>query len=640
MQSTSSTYQDILRNGLHQTRHRVYVAGIEYTEDDILTDIEIPVSLSQPPMVQASLFAKSRPRVGDCVSRQLDLLLRLKEQPPRMSEIRLETQLVLQDPITGEITAESEWISKGTYYIDTRRPIDLGDTAAPMGAILIHGYDAMLKAEQPYLGSTITDSWPQKAPVVAAAIAQRLGLTLDSRSVIAEDDVPLPLELTMREVLSDIAAANAGNWTVTDTGALRLVPLRSIPSATGYLVTEDGDAITLGSVRLVVSADTDTSGAADGQQTYVGAAAQALEVSPALPAYTGVTLEDADGVQYSAGDGTGMVLTAYCGWATQAMAERVLAAVEGYAYRPFSAASAILDPAAELGDGVTVGGVYSVLAASTATFDGLLHADISAPAEEELDHEYPYETPEQRSMKRGFKQVYSTIEKTDTAIRMEVGELSGKYAALALTVDGFTVTDDSGTTRIKGSSIETDTLHVKAANIDGTLTAQQINLTGSISWADLDSGVQSDISSAGYSKSQIKTFINESLVASPNIAGATFYDLSDTGDLADSMAYLQLHAEMYGSNVGPVLRYVDNQNGHDIFRLWSYNKHCYMGLCGGFGWVCSPTETDEDAEGLSCQVYTALGTHAFQDKVRFEYEVDFSGATVTGLDVTATAVWG
>ena len=391
--------------------------------------------------------------------------------------------------------------------------------------------------------------------------------------------------------------------------------------------------------------------------------AVSLDTAPAFQPFTGVRLWYDDEHFYFAGDETGRVLEQDQPWATQAMADSILASIRGFAYQPFEAGAAQLDMEAELGDGVNVGGVYSLLAEVNTTFGAMCASDLSAPSEEEVNHEYPYKPKQQRQMERNFKRVYSEIEKTAEEIRLSVNEVNGKYTALSVTLDGVTVTDAGGTTRIMGSSIETSTLyvdaahingtltadqiqtdhlHVNAANIDGTLTADQVQLTDSISWADLDSGVQSSISNAGgYSKSQIKTFINESLVASPNIAGATFYDLPDSGDLSDSMAYLRLHEEEYGNKVGPVLRYVDNQNGHDIFRLWSWNKHCYMGLCGGFGWVCSPNEIDEDADGLDCQVYTALGTHAFRDKVRFDYKVEFSeGCTVTGLTQTYVPVWG
>lgn len=149
------------------------------------------------------------------------------------------------------------------------------------------------------------------------------------------------------------------------------------------------------------------------------------------------------------------------------------------------------------------------------------------------------------------KKQYSKLSKTDEQIRLEVQdeiknlaasvdisldeislELQGiadQYTKLAVTMDGVTVTDASGTTRIRGSSVETDTLYVDAAHITGTLEVDQINISGNISFSDLsdhetiEQQISSAASSGGYSKSQIKTFISDSLVASPTIAGANFY---------------------------------------------------------------------------------------------------------------------
>ena len=59
----------------------------------------------------------------------------------------------------------------------------------------------------------------------------------------------------------------------------------------------------------------------------------------------------------TAGDDTGLELLADCPHATQAMANAILAQIKGYRYRMFSADNAGLDPSAELGDGVTAGGV-------------------------------------------------------------------------------------------------------------------------------------------------------------------------------------------------------------------------------------------------------------------------------------------
>lgn len=118
----------------------------------------------------------------------------------------------------------------------------------------------------------------------------------------------------------------------------------------------------------------------------------------------------------------------------------------------------------------------------------------------------------QVSQQQESKKVYSKITKTDEEIRLFVtNEIKGvetsftqtaegidarvqgvedAYMEMALTLDGFTVTDSSGTTRIKGSSIDTTTLNV-----------QNINLSGAISFSDLSDydDVQAEIETAlGY----------------------------------------------------------------------------------------------------------------------------------------------
>lgn len=64
---------------------------------------------------------------------------------------------------------------------------------------------------------------------------------------------------------------------------------------------------------------------------------------------------------------------------SQAMADSILAAVKNYSYQPYTAEDALLDPAAELGDAVTVGGIYSVIASADMQFDRACAPTISAP---------------------------------------------------------------------------------------------------------------------------------------------------------------------------------------------------------------------------------------------------------------------
>ena len=151
--------------------------------------------------------------------------------------------------------------------------------------------------------------------------------------------------------------------------------------------------------------------------------AVSLDTAPKFEAFTGVRLWYDDNQYFFAGDETGRVLEVDNPWATQAMADKVLASVSGYTYQPFEAGSAILDPAAELGDGVNVGGVYGPLASVTTRFDSMCSADIAAPADEEIDHEYPYLSPVEREYKRNKARTYSLISKTADEIRLEVHKL-------------------------------------------------------------------------------------------------------------------------------------------------------------------------------------------------------------------------
>ena len=245
MHVTSDLYKTILQTPGHEKEHRAFIAGVE---QKILKKAETKYSnLNMPPLVKGSLFVGSKPSVGGCVSRQIDIMIKPKGTIPRMAEIKLETRLVLKDFVTGEITSTSEWLPKGTFYIDTRQ------TDKVSGALIIHGYDAMLKAEQMLLTETTEDDWPKPMDEVVEEIAKRMGVKVDSRTVISHTMmVGYPLEYTMREVLGYIAVAHAGNWIITDTGQLRLVKLTDTPAETYYLVSEEGDAILFGDTRILI----------------------------------------------------------------------------------------------------------------------------------------------------------------------------------------------------------------------------------------------------------------------------------------------------------------------------------------------------------------------------------------------------
>lgn len=229
---------------------------------------------------------------------------------------------------------------------------------------------------------------------------------------------------------------------------------------------------------------------------FVGTKAGGLETSPQFEPISKIILLVDSENYYEAGNDTGRTLEITCPYGTQAMANNLLSSLGGYAYQPATATDALIDPAAELGDAVTIGGIYTVLAQMDTTFDSLMTADIGAPGQEEIESEYPYVSQQQSDINRQIAQTRSEISKTSEEIGLRVDGLENQYAQLKVTIDGVTIEGPGGTTLIDGGKIDADELHVNAANIDGTLSANQINMTGSITWNDLASDTQSEINSA------------------------------------------------------------------------------------------------------------------------------------------------
>lgn len=229
MQETSALYQSLLRTWGTEREHRAVIGGQTYGQDRLVSC-----------QTSRALFTGDTLAVGGCYAGQLSLSLREPGDVPRMAEIKLYTRLV-----NGE--QASEWLPAGVYYIDTR------DMDKVSGVLSLTGYDAMLKAEQVYLREGDVGQWPRSMPVVVQDICARMDVTLDSRTVLSPAYmVEYPNDYTMREILGYIGAAHGGNWAMTPTGCLRLVTLAELPPETSLLIDDQGDAILMGEVRIIV----------------------------------------------------------------------------------------------------------------------------------------------------------------------------------------------------------------------------------------------------------------------------------------------------------------------------------------------------------------------------------------------------
>lgn len=294
---------------------------------------------------------------------------------------------------------------------------------------------------------------------------------------------------------------------------------------------------------------------------YIGQKALSLTEYEKTAPISGVILWVDDENCYEAGDETGTVIEQDCPYATQEMANNLLATLQGYSYQGLEANGAKVSPVAELGDGLTIGGLYTQLAYQNIRFSTGEVMDVSAPGSNETLHEYKTEGETTKQFNHQIAETRSIISKTSEEILLQVENeleglsssfsvqldsitgridgLDGEFAELSLTLDGLTVTDSTGKTVINGSMIQTSNLYVNAANISGTLQANQINLTGAISWGDLDSDVEDRINDAyntaydnqlpDYIKS---TYIDSTRIESPEIYGGEIYAVNGNGAYA------------------------------------------------------------------------------------------------------------
>ena len=429
MNYTSSLYKSIF-SGIHRFEVKVNISGTDYGMN-VLTSVSS----------NRSVFGSGSPRLGLAPAGELALSLYLDSGAvPRMAEIRPYFRV-------ANDSQQSEWIAKGVYFVDTRE----ADTTT--GLLTIHAYDAMLKGGQKY--PSVEHIWPYSDIQVVTEIASLLGVAVDAQTtslMTAGFQIPLPAQYTIRETLQYIAALYGGSFVITDSNTLRLIPLWSVKS--------EADAPLGGTHRLTAA--------------------------PAFPACTGVRFLLDNDQEVFAGDETGYVYEISCPFATAATAEglvpsgsaadRLLTKMQGFIYRPFAAEAAVVNPVCELGDTLSVpdgsGGTFLTgLFSSNLVFDSLCAASVSAPEDEELDHEYPYIPATERSFTRRIQNVQSELTLQAQQIAAKVSRTGGDPSSFGWYLDA-----DKFELRSNGSVVML--VNASGLSVDGIINALSGNIGG------------------------------------------------------------------------------------------------------------------------------------------------------------------
>lgn len=284
---------------------------------------------------------------------------------PRMARFTIQFRACL-----GSSGTKSEWITLGAFYTDQRSEDKYGN-------LYIIAFDGMLKMEQSWTDKIPDELLPESYPITAkvwATMIQSAGLVTFSDLAQLDDTVAfvgLNTTSTIRDVLKSIAAVHGGNWVMTTSEALKLIPFENVTQS-------------------------QTS-----KYTKLGLSIHEFEDSPALDAVTGVHLETDSGTIMEAGDETGYVVKSIVDTSsTTGIAELCLDHLEDYVFRPFEAHTAYLDPIVEIGDSAQIDGTIYQIMSIDWTLGKTPTANVSAPYDDEIDHEYTVASPEAKSYRK------------------------------------------------------------------------------------------------------------------------------------------------------------------------------------------------------------------------------------------------
>jgi hypothetical protein len=282
MQTTSALYKQILANQNHWFETKLLIVGVGEFDETQLFSISTNIEMFQ-----------NSPTIGTASAGEIEVkMLNPAEQIPTMATLipyvravglaptggsaELDNDILSSDGATisndilvfAEGTAVinendiveflatdyeesySEWIQQGVYFVDTREVIK---SESNVDVLVLHGYDAMLKAEQMFVSSTILGDSVDIDMV--NEIARIMGVAVDERTTALMTmgyTIPLPTGYTLRDVLGYIASMYVGGFIITDVGKLRLVSVLEMPEETNYLINEEYDYITFGGYRILV----------------------------------------------------------------------------------------------------------------------------------------------------------------------------------------------------------------------------------------------------------------------------------------------------------------------------------------------------------------------------------------------------
>lgn len=381
----------------HRTEYKFVIGDVTYTAADIPS---VPVI--------SKAFA-DKLGIGFCGSGTIQLSVWAKTEIPKAAAVAAYCRLVSPDGATT-----TAWVDQGHYFVSSRSTAD--------GVTTLTCRDAMQKGRTVYWDKTKITVWPAPMADVVTDIADFMGVPVDSRTVIKSGNaykVRVPdSDTTILDVLASIAAAHGGNWIITETGKLRLVPVASVVALPDQIL---GGA-------------------------YRGFAK--LSVSRTI---SKVLLNCGDGSAYAAGTDSGAEISGDCLYASQELADALGAtggSLAGVVVDAYSISGAYLDPCIEIGDTIHVADRTTtrtlIVASANIKCTSSYTADLAYQVDIGDEDEYPYVGATKRmenrirdSVKRGeINAMFATYVNSEEGKASMTAALDGSFVTPA-DLDGY-----------------------------------------------------------------------------------------------------------------------------------------------------------------------------------------------------------
>ena len=194
---------------------------------------------------------------------------------------------------------------------------------------------------------------------------------------------------------------------------------------------------------------------------------------------------------------TGFILEADCPYATQAIADARLSELEGFVFTPFQADTAFVDPAADLGDGITIGGVYSMIGSQKLYFDSLCASDVSAGTVSEESSEGPHVSYQDRQFARMRSEVGKVSAQLVITNQSITAEVEARQSADSSLSSRITQTADAITSEVTARQNADSSLSTRITQNATSITSEVTARTNADS--ALSSRIEQTLSSISFS---------------------------------------------------------------------------------------------------------------------------------------------